>query len=303
MQSTGTAQTCQIRSATPKQLELSLPKRPLSPKTLAPLIIPTSTAPLPCLAERESTGAETPGPDVPPKSARMLEFSPPIKKSASKQSLAAAMASSVPVPSIPSVIKQQSKQPTSAPPEQHPWSATLNFTPYAQRAQTPDTAPVFGHRRGASEGGSTIMDRGRPKKRPDGSSSKQMHSAAITESESEERKAFESLPQSFTPATANDSMSSDELKKLKKQAMGQAVRFGVLSSKDVDKLSRVSLSNPFILQLIANRAPRNCEFSMKDANTFARPSATYPQAAAISRIGSACSYAHHASLNSLANHC
>ena len=234
------------RSATPMSLELSLQKKPLSPKSLAPLIIPTSSAPLPRLAEQETKGDETPGPDVPPKSARMLEFSPPIKSLASKPP---------PVPStIPSAVatsifsaKQQLKQPNSAPSGRsspQPWSAALNFAPYPPgRSQTPDIGYVFGHRRGASEGANAIMDRGRPKKRIETSPSKRMHSASITESISEERKAFEALPQSFIPAVASASMSAEEIISLKKQAIGQATRFGVLSPKDVDMLSKVTHPN------------------------------------------------------------
>ena len=230
------------QSVTPKPLELSLQKQPLSPKSLAPLIIPTSSAPLPRLAEQWPKGSETPGPDVPPKSARMLEFSPPIKSLTSKP----------PIPStIPSAVatsifsaKQQLKQPSSAPAGRsspQPWSAALNFAPYPQgRSQTPEISHVFGHRRGASEGASTIMDRGRPKKRLETSPSKRMHSASITESISEERKAFEALPQSFIPEVASASMSAEEIKALKMQAIGQATRFGVLSPKDVDMLSKVS---------------------------------------------------------------
>lgn len=235
------------QSATPKPLDLHLQKRPLSPKSLAPLIIPTSSAPLPRPAEQESKGDETPGPDVPPKSARMLEFSPSAKSSGSKTSSPPTAVPGAVATSIFSA-KQQAKQPNSAPSDRtspQPWSATVTCTPSPQgRSQTPDIGSVFSHRRGASEGGNSIMDRGRPNKRPDACPSQRKHSASVTECISEERKAFETLPQSSIPTAASVSMSADEIETLRKQAIGQAVRFGVLSSKDVDMLSKVSHSYP-----------------------------------------------------------
>lgn len=238
------AQASGSRSVTPKLLEAPVQKQPLSPKSLAPLIIPTSSAPVPRLAQ-ESRGDETPGPDVPPKSARMLEFSPPIKTLAAKPP---------PMPAtIPSSSKQQIRQPNSAPSdrsESQPWSSTPNFTPTQGRSQTPDARYVFGHRRGASEGANNIMDRGRPPKRLDASPSQRLQSAPITESIAEERRAFEALPQSFTPEVASVAMSAAEVRALKEQAIGQAARFGVLSSKDVDSLSKVSYFNHPFLSII-----------------------------------------------------
>ncbi|KIN06348.1 hypothetical protein OIDMADRAFT_99080, partial [Oidiodendron maius Zn] len=234
-------QASNSRSATPKPLEMPVQRQPLSPKSLAPLIIPHSSAPLPRLAEQDSKGDETPGPVVPPKSARMLEFSPSVKSSGSKPSPAPATAPNAVATSIFSA-KAQAKQPNSAPSGRsspQPWSATLNFSPYSQgRSQTPDNGNVFSHRRGASEGTYSVMDRGRPKRRLDASPSNRMHSASVSESTSEERKAFEALPQSSIPAVASASMSAEEIADLRMQAIGQATRFGVLSPKDVDKLSR-----------------------------------------------------------------
>lgn len=235
-------QTSDCTSATTKALEPPVQKLPLSPKSLAPLIIPSSSAPLPRLAEQESKGDETPGPDVPPKSARMLEFSSPIRTLNSK-------APAVPTP-ISSVVatstfasKQHAKQPLSAPSGRsspQPWSAISNSAPYSQaRSQTPDNKYVFSHRRGASEGANAIMDRGRPKKRTEMSPTQRMYSASVTESVSEERKAFEALPKSYIPTAASASMPADEINALRKQAIGQAARFGVLSAKDVDMLSKV----------------------------------------------------------------
>lgn len=233
------AQASDSASAT-KPLELPQQKIPLSPKSLAPLIIPSSSAPVPRLAEQESKGDETPGPVVPPKSARMLEFSSPNKTMNPKTPAVPATIPSAVATSIFS-SKQQAKHPATAPSDRsspQPWSAASNSAPFLHgRSQTPDNRYVFGHRRGASEGANAIMDRGRPKKRSE--TSPTMYSASVTESASEERKAFEALPQSYIPAAANASMPADEINTLRKQAIGQAARFGVLSAKDVDMLSKV----------------------------------------------------------------
>ena len=236
------------RSATPKPLDLTPQRQPLSPKSLAPLIIPTSSAPLPRLAEQESKGDETPGPVVPPKSARMLEFSPSLKGSASKSPSATTLlpkSSSDTIEITPLPSQSQLTQPNSAPSGRgspQPWSATANLAAYTpSRSQIARGGDAFNHRRGASEGGVSIMDRGRPKLRIDEILPKRNHSKSVTESNSEERKVFESLPQGSIPEVANVSMSADEIVTLREQAIGQASRFSVLSPKDVDTLSRVSL--------------------------------------------------------------
>ena len=58
---------------------------------------------------------------------------------------------------------------------------------------------------------------------------------------SDEQKAFETLPQGLKATEAATLLPANELKVLRKQAFGQASRFEVLNSKDVDTLSRVSL--------------------------------------------------------------
>ncbi|EHL01212.1 hypothetical protein M7I_2909 [Glarea lozoyensis 74030] len=102
---------------------------------------------------------------------------------------------------------------------------------------------VSGHRRGESE--TSIMDRGRPKKRPDGSPVKQPTGTTTTRSRTasrssptEEQKAFATLPQGIRASNAASVMPMSEIEALRKQAFGQASRFDVLSSKDVDNLSR-----------------------------------------------------------------
>jgi hypothetical protein len=233
------------RSAVPRSLDLSQRLPPPSPKVLAPISIPPPSVPLPELPELESKGGETPGPDVPPKSARMLEFSPALKSSSSKApcTMTPAMTPAA-LPSIASTfantlvntpspqLQSTQRDSASSRASPQPWSAAIN-TPQS-RSQTPDTIFTSGHQRGASEGGSSIMDRGRPKKRSNSNVSTRRQSA-------EEREAFEALPQSSSPAAASVTMAADDIEALRKQAMGQASRFGVLGPKDVEILSRVSL--------------------------------------------------------------
>jgi len=88
------------------------------------------------------------------------------------------------------------------------------------------------------------MDRGRPKKRAEASPIKRTPSkrsgsnpisiAALVE----EQKAFEHLPSGYPATTASSLLPASEVEILRKQAIGQASRFEVLNSKDVDALSR-----------------------------------------------------------------
>lgn len=80
------------------------------------------------------------------------------------------------------------------------------------------------------------MDRGRPKRRADGSMIKRKPSVHSVE----EQKAFETLPQGVKASEASSVLPETEIEALLKQAVGQASRFEVLTSKDVDALSRVS---------------------------------------------------------------
>jgi hypothetical protein len=84
------------------------------------------------------------------------------------------------------------------------------------------------------------MDRGRPKKRSDGSPIK--HSVAkpspSNSSTIEEQKAFEHLPSGHPPTSASSILPASEVEALRKQAIGQASRFQVLNARDVDALSR-----------------------------------------------------------------
>lgn len=84
------------------------------------------------------------------------------------------------------------------------------------------------------------MDRGRPKKRVDASPKHTLskHSPSTAAALVEERKAFEHLPSGYPATTASTILPPSEVEILRKQAIGQASRFQVLNSKDVDALSR-----------------------------------------------------------------
>lgn len=251
---TGLASEESSQNTTPRQ---GSPKQPLSPKILAPLVIPSTSA-LPQRLIRQNSlsrlrSGSTP-PDVPPKSARMKEGSPYSKSSpftpmsASTTSLTSTASTSV------------SNTPNSAPEGRSspkPWSAGPSPNPNAMghnRGQSETTqrqGHTMGHRRGESE--ASIMDRGRPKKRADGSPIKGVVRTASkrTAASAEEQKAFETLPPGHRPSDAPGLLPASEIEGLRKQAIGQASRFEVLSSKDVENLSRVctllpSINNPLI---------------------------------------------------------
>ena len=94
----------------------------------------------------------------------------------------------------------------------------------------------MGHRRGESE--TSIMHRGRPKRRVEGSPTTRTETK-IPVNTAEEQKAFETLPPGYRPLDAPSSLAPTEIELLRKQAIGQASRFEVLGSKDVANLSRV----------------------------------------------------------------
>ncbi|KAE8453894.1 hypothetical protein EG329_007670 [Mollisiaceae sp. DMI_Dod_QoI] len=257
------------------------PKQPLSPKSLAPLVIPSSSHRL--ARQNSSTRlrsvSESTPPDVPPKSARMKESSPHPRaspytpmSSSSTSLLSASTAptststtpnSALPMPSFP-VEGRSSPKPASA--TTTPATAPIPSPMGHSRGQSdaPRTLthqrsfPLHnkGHRRHESESGASIMDRGRPKKRSqtpvDGSPIKRSGSkrspsnpitaspiAPIVEKEkSDEQKAFEHLPSGIRATDAPNYLPASEITTLRKQAIGQASRFEVLASKDVEALSR-----------------------------------------------------------------
>lgn len=90
------------------------------------------------------------------------------------------------------------------------------------------------------------MERGRPRKRADGTSisGKAAKRSDSRQSSSAERKAFEELPSGWKPSDARHLIEASELDHLRRQAEDQAFRFDVLRKEDVDRLSQVSHQNP-----------------------------------------------------------
>lgn len=81
------------------------------------------------------------------------------------------------------------------------------------------------------------MDRGRPRKRPEGS--KRSKTPDLKNTKSSERRAFEELPAGYKPCEAISKLNANDVMALHKQALGQAERFEVLRVEEVDALSKV----------------------------------------------------------------
>lgn len=218
-----------------------------SPKSLAPLIIPSTSAPQ---AQRPSGQSSTcrrrsgsTPPEVPPKSPRMKEGSPysrgspftPMSESSTPLSASTAPTS---VSSTPNSALEGRSSPKLRSAASSPNPAANN---YGQSEMIQQEVNTTNHRREESE--TTIMDRGRPKKRADSNPIKRDPSKPSVSSE--ERRAFEELPPGFRAVDAHSLLSASEIDNLRKQALGQASRFRVLGSKDVDALSRVRPPSPF----------------------------------------------------------
>ncbi|KFY87784.1 hypothetical protein V500_06757 [Pseudogymnoascus sp. VKM F-4518 (FW-2643)] len=234
---------------------------------LAPLIIPNSnmngsperdTFPRRVLnrLSEQSSASDTP-PEVPPKSARMLpEASPQSGLASSLPSLPSAVptvtpftpftplsdfsastASLVPLKLAPGTSTSSPQaQGRSSPAPKGPLSARKpspnprSHTRGLSESSSFATVTRPGHRRTESE--ASIMDRGRPKKRADGSSIK-----SATTKENEQR-AFMTLPTGVKASEALSKFSPQDIEALRQQAQGQAAQFEVLASKDVGDLSR-----------------------------------------------------------------
>lgn len=219
------------------------PRRPLSPKSLAPLIIPASMGNPPerVVVKKSSfsmfrSGRGTP-PTVPPKSPRLdgraspyprAPYTPYTPISASTSCLSASL-TGTPLSGLP-----ENPQPNSY---TAPVSARSNT---AHNRTPPDTANTkapsdTGKRREQSD--TSVMERGRPTRRRRESDAVQ--SSMNKRSASEEQKVFATLPPGVRAVDANVALGETEVNSLLAQALGQAARFEVLSMKDVKSLSRV----------------------------------------------------------------
>ncbi|KAI2469483.1 hypothetical protein F4781DRAFT_421976 [Annulohypoxylon bovei var. microspora] len=224
-------------------------KQPLSPRDLAPLTIPTQGGSLPRLARQLSLSRlRNREPESAIKSAR-TDDSPRTRTPFTPAS------TSITTPMSASTNMTTSTLPTpvSAPAEcrasPRPWerlgsvTPVLTSQPSIDSMATPKTesearsAPILSHRRGHSESGS-IMDRGRPRKRSDGTPIGNHRRDASKRSISAERRAFESLPQGWKSTEAVKTLDASEVAYLQKQALGQVLRFEVLKKDDVESLSK-----------------------------------------------------------------
>ncbi|PQE04741.1 PIF1 helicase protein [Rutstroemia sp. NJR-2017a BBW] len=266
-------------------------RQPLSPKSLTPLVIPTRKGNSPQRVQVNTSPSalkSPPPPEVPPKSARLMEQSPFFHKSpftpSSSTSASTAPTSVTNTPNTPAegrsspkpwlATGRSSPKPwmnflsgrSSPKPSNHSSTTTLNqqnsnystsTIHLASMQRDPPTGHfrnqsesvainqqrtqglyrVPSHRRGESESGTSIIDRGRPKKRTDGSPIKRVPSKKAAPT-SEEQLAFDYLPQGVRPNQASSKLTIQEMETLRRQALGQVTRFEVLNSRDVDALSR-----------------------------------------------------------------
>ncbi|KAI1171492.1 hypothetical protein F4777DRAFT_565215 [Nemania sp. FL0916] len=235
-------------------------RQPLSPKDLAPLTIPLQAAAFPVLnrklsmsrlrsgSSQQDQPVRPPRPDESPLTqATFTPFTPPSATGSSMTPKSATTYAST--PSIPT--------PISAPLELRrspsPWGTSHSalaavgsqISTEITSAPRPDldinirSHSAMTHRRGQSDSGS-IMERGRPRKRIDGTLIGIHHGRTESKSSSlsTERRAFETLPQGYRPSDAIKRLDQTETTHLQKQALGQAARFEVLRREDVDNLSK-----------------------------------------------------------------
>ena len=217
------------KSAAKTQIS-NLLKSPISPKSLAPLVIPEVTAPPPQriivkqLSANKLRNVEEGAPDVPPKSARMFDG----RASPHQRNLSSTNINSI----APSSALEGRNSPV-------PWCNSNNNSPSRDRqASDPlvSRSQRLCHRRGESD--TSVMDRGRPKRRMDGKAA--IKSQPNKRDVSAEQKAFVTLPTGVHATDVASKYGTSDCEKLHKQALGQAAKFEVLGVKDVDSLSRVS---------------------------------------------------------------
>lgn len=226
-------------------------RQPLSPKVLAPLVIPDRDT-RPRLTKQLSLSrlrsATSPGDTLTARSdspKARTPFTPFTPLSAST----VATTSTLPTP-ISAAIP-----PESARASPKPWAESSTPAAATPRETTPEphatpkaeteprvAKPILGHRRGQSESGS-IMERGRPRKR---NHSREASTGSLARSSSKratsaERKAFQTLPKGWKAEEASTMLAQSELAAVQRQALQQAARFEVLRKEDVDNLSKVRL--------------------------------------------------------------
>ncbi|KAF3058652.1 hypothetical protein GL218_05547 [Daldinia childiae] len=235
------------------QTSTSVPKQPLSPKDLAPLTIPTQSGPIPRLARQlslsrlRSRDSQRDTQQEPTIRLTRTEESPKIRTPFTPAS--SSVSATTPMSATTATTNSTLPTPLSAPAEYRgspkPWDRLGSTTPVATMQQTIDTMAtpktwsirLWG-----------IMDRGRPRKRSDGTpigsigningNGGGLKRSNSKRSVSAERRAFENLPQGWKPSEAVKNIDSSEIAYLQKQALGQTLRFEVLKKDDVENLSK-----------------------------------------------------------------
>lgn len=233
-----------------KRLGTSAPEQTPSSRQLAPLVIPSQHGPAPKLSKQTSLGhlrsGSTPVNGTQARSARTDE-SPRSRTPLSSATMTTS--SAIPTPASAPLAEFRASP--------HPWENRAGSTTPTQgmleRSATPKMdeprsagAVIYGHKRGYSESAS-IMDRGRPKRRPERTvpnfsfnpAADLQRTDSKKRSKSAERRNFEQLPTGWKTSEISDSLSPGEIGELQKQAFGQAARFEVLRKEDVETLSRV----------------------------------------------------------------
>lgn len=232
--------------------------KPVSPKNLPPLVIPSQPQPpnsspmkrqlsLSRLrsgsigSNEPSTRADSPKPKTP--------FTPSSSVMTPMSTTTAAY-SAMTVSTLPTPLSATTE--SRASPQSWKSDATLDTpkeqpTDFVNNIATPQSAvesrseSSFSHRRNVSDSASmtgSIMDRGRPRKKGDMGGLKRTNSKR---DKSAERRAFERLPKGWKATDAVQMLDASEATALNRQAIQQAERFEVLRKTDVDSLSRVRL--------------------------------------------------------------
>ncbi|KAL2758071.1 hypothetical protein ACRALDRAFT_2025732 [Sodiomyces alcalophilus JCM 7366] len=245
-----------------------IPKQLMSPKSLAPLIIPSSStattttsssqhSAIPCLARQQSLNrlrsGSTTNESTCQRSARVDDWRSPYTPMSNSTALTTPMSAATTGTTIPSATIPPTASittPVSAP------VVTSSKVPLSWETGTcairtgtaaaDDTAktdaesnkPPPGHRRGRSESGS-IMERGRPRKRSNAHRNGSLGGAEeMKRTKSIDRKVHKAIPTGYRASDAANRMASSELEALQKQAYSQASRFEILRAEDVEALSR-----------------------------------------------------------------
>ncbi|KAI8725195.1 Uds1 domain-containing protein [Fusarium sp. LHS14.1] len=213
---------------------------PISPKHLAPLVIPKSDAQLPLLRRQQSLNCfptrndslRTGRNNVSPRSRTPYTPASSMPDLSTPKSAASTNAPSTGALPTPVSAPITESRPASPKPAEGRFTPTLTAEP---------TSVFRGHRRGGSESSSMSMtDRGRPRKRPDlrTNNGPIIQRTESKRSKSSEKKAFEKLPTGVKQGDATQQLEQSELVLLQKQAFAQVGRFEVLKSTDVEALSK-----------------------------------------------------------------